>query len=77
MHDSNTEEIETATELLTKEVMNFLAYIRSVDPQLQKHEAIAVATIILSQLPRNFKENPRMLAQLKAECEAIKKLLRQ
>lgn len=75
-NNSITTPVDIATDLCSRNVGFFIVYIQSLDPDLRGHEAISVAAKIISQLPRAFKENQKMLDELKTECEAVKQVFR-
>ena len=67
-----TPESMHAAHACTLELTNFISYIKSIDPQLKKAEALLVAAAILNQFPDIFASNPEMLAELKITCQIVK-----
>ncbi|WP_138500918.1 hypothetical protein [Nostoc sp. PA-18-2419] len=67
------ERVQAASDICGKELANFVEYIGTVDPGLDFSQRTMVAAIIINQLPSAFQTNPQMLAQLKTQCQTIKR----
>ncbi|MEH2242347.1 hypothetical protein [Nostoc sp.] len=65
-------ELNHATEKVCWQMCKFVDYIQTLDPELERHEAIRLAGAILLGLPAFFKSNPELIAEIKIDCHKIR-----
>lgn len=54
-----------ARSLAIYELEKFIGYIRTIDPELEPDQSIALAAFILDELPQLFQQNPTLLNRIK------------
>ncbi|MEH1874121.1 hypothetical protein [Nostoc sp.] len=65
-------ELNNATELACYKLHEFVDYIETLDPKLERHQAIVMASAILESLPALLQSDLECIAGIKAECEALR-----
>ncbi|MEH2128314.1 hypothetical protein [Nostoc sp.] len=61
-----------ARSLAVYELEKLFDYIRTIDPELEPDQAIALTAYILSDLPNLFVQNPELVARIKDIAANIK-----
>ncbi|MEH2263826.1 hypothetical protein [Nostoc sp.] len=61
-----------ARSLAVYELEKFFDYIRTIEPELEPHQAIVLTAYILSDLPNLFVQNPELVARIKEIATNIK-----
>ncbi|MEI1375980.1 hypothetical protein PQG02_06920 [Nostoc sp. UHCC 0926] len=65
-------ELNHATELACFQMCEFVDYIQTLDPELERHETITLVAAIFQGLPALFESNPELIAEIKIDCHNIK-----
>ncbi|MEH2157410.1 hypothetical protein [Nostoc sp.] len=65
-------ELNHATELACYQLNQFVDYLQTLDPELERHEAILVGAAVLQGLPALFEDNPEVVAGIKSECQTMR-----
>ncbi|MEH2467506.1 hypothetical protein [Nostoc sp.] len=65
-------ELNHATELISWQMCKFVDYIETLDPELERHEAITLAAAIFQGLPALFESNPELIAEIKIDGHRIR-----
>lgn len=65
-------ELNSATELACYKLNQFVDYISTLDRELERHEAIVIASVILESLPALLETDSEIIAGIKAECQALR-----
>ena len=61
-----------ARSLAIYELDQLIKYTRTIDPELEPHQAIVLTAYVLSDLPNLFRQNPELVARLKDIATTIK-----
>jgi hypothetical protein len=64
--------LNEATELVCRNLHQFVDYILTLDSELERHEAIVMVAAILKSLPAWFEENPDIVTGIKTECQVLR-----
>ncbi|MEH2246392.1 hypothetical protein [Nostoc sp.] len=65
-------ELNTATDFACHRLHKFVDYIQTLDPELERYEAIILGAAVLDGLPALFEANPEILAGIKSEAKVIR-----
>ncbi|MEH2310033.1 MAG: hypothetical protein V7K35_01050 [Nostoc sp.] len=65
-------ELNHGTELACWQMCKFIDYIETLDPELERHEAITLVAAIFQGLPTFFESNPELIAEIKIDCQNIR-----
>ncbi|WP_445629062.1 hypothetical protein [Nostoc sp. DSM 114167] len=61
-----------ARSLAVYELDQLISYIRTIDSDLQPHQAIVLTAFVLADLPNLFKQNPELVDRIKEIAANIK-----
>ncbi|MDZ8227563.1 hypothetical protein [Nostoc sp. ChiVER01] len=67
-------ELNEATRLACYSLHRFVDYISTLDPKLERHQAITMASAILDSLPALLGTDSELIDGIKAECQALRSL---
>ena len=65
-------ELNEATKLACRKLNHFVDYIQTLDPKLERHQAITMASAVLESLPTFLEADPDLIDGLKAQCQALR-----
>ncbi|MEH1882477.1 hypothetical protein [Nostoc sp.] len=65
-------ELNNAVKIACEQLNKFVDYLQTLDPELERHEATVLGGAILQGLPMLFKDNPEIIAGIKADCQKIR-----
>ncbi|BBD64484.1 hypothetical protein NIES4072_18540 [Nostoc commune NIES-4072] len=65
-------EVNGATEVACRNLHKFVDYVQTLDPLLERHEAIVMTAAILDGLPALLETDQDLIAGLKAECRELR-----
>ncbi|MEH2307009.1 hypothetical protein [Nostoc sp.] len=65
-------ELNRAAELACQKLNEFVNYIQTLDPELERHEATILGAAVLESLPELFRANPVLIAGIKTDCQTIR-----
>lgn len=65
-------ELSGATEVVCRNLNRFIDYVQTLDPLLERHEAITFTAAILDGLPALLETDPDLIDGLKAQCHELR-----
>lgn len=60
-----------ASEILGLQLSDFVTFIHSLEPNLERHEAMLIAAAVLENLPELFQTNDGMIESLKRNARIL------
>ena len=65
-------ELNEATKLACYKLNHFVDYIQTLAPELERYQAITMASAVLESLPTFLEADPDLIDGLKAQCQALR-----